>query len=168
MRRAAGLRAHRREPQVGCVAGLRARAHCRQQQSESTGCRTTSPSHGTGVAHEAAVVVLGWPPGVPCWIHAASVHCMPCLRRGYLGSGSVDFEGLFRGLAEIGYQGPLTFESFSSAVVSPGSRWGRARLRLQLLAGFGLLWGGCACCSSAECCRIRNANPPLPCRRPVQ
>lgn len=38
--------------------------------------------------------------------------------RGYLGSGSVDFPGLFRGLAHINYTGPITFESFSSAVVS--------------------------------------------------
>lgn len=40
-------------------------------------------------------------------------------QRGYMGSGSVDFTGLFRGLADIGYTGPITFESFSSAVVSP-------------------------------------------------
>ena len=39
--------------------------------------------------------------------------------RGYLGSGSVDFGGLFRALADIEYTGPITFESFSSAVVSP-------------------------------------------------
>lgn len=38
--------------------------------------------------------------------------------RGYLGTGSVDFEGLFRGLAAIDYTGPITFESFSSEVVS--------------------------------------------------
>lgn len=37
--------------------------------------------------------------------------------RGYLGSGSVDFPGIFRALANINYQGPITFESFSSAVV---------------------------------------------------
>ena len=42
-----------------------------------------------------------------------------CCIRGYLGTGSVDFAGLFRGLAAIDYQGPITFESFSSAVVSP-------------------------------------------------
>jgi D-psicose/D-tagatose/L-ribulose 3-epimerase len=35
-----------------------------------------------------------------------------------MGSGSVDFNGLFRGLAASNYQGPITFESFSSAVVS--------------------------------------------------
>ncbi len=39
--------------------------------------------------------------------------------RGYLGSGSVDYGSLFRALADIKYSGPITFESFSSAVVSP-------------------------------------------------
>ena len=37
--------------------------------------------------------------------------------RGYLGSGSIDFSRVFRALVEIGYQGPITFESFSSRVV---------------------------------------------------
>jgi len=37
--------------------------------------------------------------------------------RGYLGSGSIDFAPIFRGLARIGYAGPITFESFSSEVV---------------------------------------------------
>jgi D-psicose/D-tagatose/L-ribulose 3-epimerase len=46
------------------------------------------------------------------YVHLGESH------RGYMGSGSVDFEGLFRGLAEIDYRGPITFESFSSAVVS--------------------------------------------------
>lgn len=40
--------------------------------------------------------------------------------RGYLGSGHIDFDGFFQALGEIGYTGPITFESFSSAVVSPG------------------------------------------------
>lgn len=40
------------------------------------------------------------------------------LCRGYLGTGSVDFTGLFRGLAAIRYSGPITFESFSSEVRS--------------------------------------------------
>jgi L-ribulose-5-phosphate 3-epimerase UlaE len=40
------------------------------------------------------------------------------LCRGYLGTGSVDFTGLFRGLAAICYSGPITFESFSSEVRS--------------------------------------------------
>ena len=38
--------------------------------------------------------------------------------RGYLGTGTVDFEATFRALAAIGYQGPITFESFSSTVSS--------------------------------------------------
>jgi D-psicose/D-tagatose/L-ribulose 3-epimerase len=39
--------------------------------------------------------------------------------RGYLGSGSIDFVPVFRALAQIGYAGPLVFESFSSEVVDP-------------------------------------------------
>jgi D-psicose/D-tagatose/L-ribulose 3-epimerase len=39
--------------------------------------------------------------------------------RGYLGAGSIDFDKIFRGLAAAGYDGPITFESFSSAVVNP-------------------------------------------------
>jgi D-psicose/D-tagatose/L-ribulose 3-epimerase len=31
----------------------------------------------------------------------------------------VDFASFFRALAQIGYQGPIVFESFSSAVVAP-------------------------------------------------
>jgi D-psicose/D-tagatose/L-ribulose 3-epimerase len=38
--------------------------------------------------------------------------------RGYLGSGTVDFGSFFRGLGRIGYDGPVVFESFSSAVVN--------------------------------------------------
>jgi D-psicose/D-tagatose/L-ribulose 3-epimerase len=37
--------------------------------------------------------------------------------RGYLGSGSIDLAGVFRALVRTGYQGPITFESFSSRVV---------------------------------------------------
>jgi D-psicose/D-tagatose/L-ribulose 3-epimerase len=40
--------------------------------------------------------------------------------RGFLGSGHIDFTGFVHALAEVGYAGPLTFESFSSAVVAPG------------------------------------------------
>jgi D-psicose/D-tagatose/L-ribulose 3-epimerase len=40
--------------------------------------------------------------------------------RGYLGSGHLDFTSFFHALADIGYQGPITFESFSSAVVMDG------------------------------------------------
>lgn len=39
--------------------------------------------------------------------------------RGYLGSGHLDFAAFFHALNDIGYEGPITFESFSSAVVSP-------------------------------------------------
>lgn len=38
--------------------------------------------------------------------------------RGPLGSGHIDFTGFFHALADIGYVGPITFESFSSAVVA--------------------------------------------------
>src|SRR6478736_8081980 len=38
--------------------------------------------------------------------------------RGYLGSGHLDLGGFFHALADVGYTGPITFESFSSAVVS--------------------------------------------------
>ncbi|UQU68273.1 sugar phosphate isomerase/epimerase [Couchioplanes caeruleus] len=40
--------------------------------------------------------------------------------RGYLGSGHLDFTSFFHALADIGYTGPVTFESFSSAVVAAG------------------------------------------------
>jgi D-psicose/D-tagatose/L-ribulose 3-epimerase len=47
------------------------------------------------------------------YVHIGESH------RGYLGSGNVDFRAFFRALAHIGYQGPITFESFSSAVIAP-------------------------------------------------
>lgn len=37
--------------------------------------------------------------------------------RGYLGEGHIDFPELFGALAEVGYDGVITFESFSSEVV---------------------------------------------------
>ena len=40
--------------------------------------------------------------------------------RGYLGTGSVDFPAIFRSLVRIGYAGPISLESFSTAVVDPG------------------------------------------------
>lgn len=46
------------------------------------------------------------------YIHIGESH------RGYLGTGSCDFRSLFRALARSDYSGPITFESFSSAVVS--------------------------------------------------
>jgi D-psicose/D-tagatose/L-ribulose 3-epimerase len=39
--------------------------------------------------------------------------------RGFLGSGHLDFASFFHALEDIEYTGPVTFESFSSAVVSP-------------------------------------------------
>ena len=38
--------------------------------------------------------------------------------RGYLGAGHIDFTQFFGALAQIGYQGTVTFESFSSAIVN--------------------------------------------------
>ena len=46
------------------------------------------------------------------YVHVGESH------RGYLGTGTVAFAELFGALAEIGYGGPLTFESFSTAVIS--------------------------------------------------
>lgn len=39
--------------------------------------------------------------------------------RGYLGTGSIDFDAIFRALQAAGYEGPIVFESFSSRVVNP-------------------------------------------------
>ena len=39
--------------------------------------------------------------------------------RGYLGSGSIDFQKIFRALHEISYDGPIALEVFSSAVSNP-------------------------------------------------
>lgn len=47
------------------------------------------------------------------YVHIGESH------RGYLGSGTIDFATFFRALVEAGYDGPVTFESFSSAVVDP-------------------------------------------------
>jgi D-psicose/D-tagatose/L-ribulose 3-epimerase len=47
------------------------------------------------------------------YVHVGESH------RGYLGTGTIDFDALFRALRDIGYTGPVTFESFSSAVVHP-------------------------------------------------
>lgn len=38
--------------------------------------------------------------------------------RGYLGAGHIDFPAMFHALADIDYRGPITFESFSTAVVA--------------------------------------------------
>jgi D-psicose/D-tagatose/L-ribulose 3-epimerase len=47
------------------------------------------------------------------YVHVGESH------RGYLGTGSVDFAALFAALSEVGYDGPIVFESFSSKVVAP-------------------------------------------------
>jgi D-psicose/D-tagatose/L-ribulose 3-epimerase len=47
------------------------------------------------------------------YIHVGENH------RGYLGSGHLDFTSFFHALQDIDYSGGITFESFSSAVVSP-------------------------------------------------
>ena len=39
--------------------------------------------------------------------------------RGYLGKGHINFVEIFSAMKDIGYQGPITFESFSSSVVEP-------------------------------------------------
>ncbi len=46
------------------------------------------------------------------YVHIGESH------RGYLGTGTVDFPTFFRALGDVGYDGPIVFESFSSAVVS--------------------------------------------------
>lgn len=48
------------------------------------------------------------------YVHVGENH------RGFLGSGHIDFEGFFHALADVGYAGPITFESFSTSVVAPG------------------------------------------------
>lgn len=47
------------------------------------------------------------------YVHIGESH------RGYLGTGTVDFDSFFRALHHVGYDGPITFESFSTAVVDP-------------------------------------------------
>ena len=48
-----------------------------------------------------------------CYVHVGESH------RGYLGTGTINFPEFFGALKEVGYAGPITFESFSSAVVDP-------------------------------------------------
>jgi D-psicose/D-tagatose/L-ribulose 3-epimerase len=47
------------------------------------------------------------------YVHIGESH------RGYLGTGTIDFPAFFGALRDTGYAGPVTFESFSRAVVSP-------------------------------------------------
>ena len=48
------------------------------------------------------------------YVHTGENH------RGYLGSGHLNFTAIFHALAAINYNGPITFESFSSAVEARG------------------------------------------------
>jgi D-psicose/D-tagatose/L-ribulose 3-epimerase len=50
------------------------------------------------------------------YLHIAESH------RGRLGTGTIDWVGLFAAQAASGYTGPLTFESFSSDIVSHSTR----------------------------------------------
>jgi D-psicose/D-tagatose/L-ribulose 3-epimerase len=47
------------------------------------------------------------------YVHVAESH------RGYLGTGNTDWRKFFDVLARIGYDGPITFESFSPTVLGP-------------------------------------------------
>lgn len=47
------------------------------------------------------------------YVHIGESH------RGYLGTGNVDFDTFFKALGHVGYDGPVVFESFSSAVIAP-------------------------------------------------
>jgi len=58
-------------------------------------------------------------PVLACGDHLGYVHVGES-HRGYLGTGTVDFPAFFGALATVNYQGSVTFESFSSAVVAPG------------------------------------------------
>lgn len=57
-------------------------------------------------------------PIVECGSQLGYVH-IGASHRGPLGTGNIDFDAFFGALAKIGYKGTMTFESFSSAVVSP-------------------------------------------------
>jgi D-psicose/D-tagatose/L-ribulose 3-epimerase len=57
--------------------------------------------------------------------------------RGMLGEGNVHWDDLFRGLAEINYQGPLVLENFSSEIkelVGPTSLWRPSKYNSEALA----------------------------------
>jgi D-psicose/D-tagatose/L-ribulose 3-epimerase len=47
------------------------------------------------------------------YVHVGESH------RGYLGSGTIDFDSFFTALGDVGYTGTIVFESFSSTVVAP-------------------------------------------------
>jgi len=57
--------------------------------------------------------------------------------RGMMGEGNVHWDDLFRGLAEINYQGPLVLENFSSEItelVGPTSLWRPSKYNSEDLA----------------------------------
>jgi len=57
--------------------------------------------------------------------------------RGMLGEGNVHWDDLFRGLAEINYQGPLVLENFSSEIkelIGPTSLWRPSKYNSEDLA----------------------------------
>lgn len=57
--------------------------------------------------------------------------------RGMMGEGNVHWDDLFRGLAEINYQGPLVLENFSSEItelVGPTSLWRKSKYNSEDLA----------------------------------
>jgi len=57
--------------------------------------------------------------------------------RGMLGEGNVHWDDLFRGLAEINYQGPLVLENFSSEIkelIGPTSLWRLSKYNSEDLA----------------------------------
>ncbi len=56
-------------------------------------------------------------PVLACAKHLGYVHIGES-NRGYLGSGTIDFAQFFHALALVGYEGVVTFESFSSTVVN--------------------------------------------------
>lgn len=76
------------------------------------------------------------------YVHIGESH------RGYLGTGSVDFDTFFRALARVGYDGPIVFESFSSAVVDP--------LLTSMLGIWRNLWTDAADLAAHSCRFIRD------------
>jgi D-psicose/D-tagatose/L-ribulose 3-epimerase len=51
--------------------------------------------------------------GLTNYVHIGESH------RGYLGTGTVDFDTFFKALSVVKFDGPIVFESFSAAVVDP-------------------------------------------------
>lgn len=108
-----------------CVEALERIAERTEQQGVTIGAEPVNryESNLANTAEQALAVIddVGAPnladPVHACgdrlgYVHTGESH------RGYLGTGTVDVGELFAALAEIGYDGPLTFESFSSAVTS--------------------------------------------------